>query len=191
MIRIILVLLVALIPAACVTGGDSPPPPSGPTPSLVPNREAADRVLNTMKEKVAAAEALVELHEQNAQGLEAEFQAGRGTATGVASAQAEIWEARIRALNYKQELYMAERAGPLVLEAMRDKVAAAERVLQIRERMVGDAEALADAGRESAANLTSMRGQVLEDRIRFLNYRLDLEYAEEIVRMTGEPGDGK
>ena len=64
--------LVALLAACISTVETGPPPPY--MPPMGPNPEAAERVLNTMKEKIAAAEELVVLREESLQNAENQFQ---------------------------------------------------------------------------------------------------------------------
>ena len=181
----------------CSTTVENPQGQPGPTNR--PDREAADRVLNTMREKVAAAEELVQIREETVRGLEALLAEGVQSSTAVATARAQLWEARIRALNYKQEIYIAEAAMPLIMQTMRDKVAAAEKVLEIREELGGETQtrtqALAEAGRDIDEDLASIRRRILEDRIRVLNYRQELYTAEAVFGMVPgmatKPGDAK
>ncbi len=171
----------------CSTTVENPQGQPGPTNR--PDREAADRVLNTMREKVAAAEELVQIREETVRGLEALLAEGVQSSTAVATARAQLWEARIRALNYKQEIYIAEAAMPLIMQTMRDKVAAAEKVLEIRKQLGGETQGLADVGQETTAE------RILEDRIRVLNYRQELYTAEAVFGMVpgmaAKPGDAK
>ena len=182
-------ILVASLAACIGTVETGPPPPS--MPSMGPNPEAAERVLNTMKEKIAAAEALVVLREESLKNVENQLQAGRQTSIEVGTVHAQLWDARIRALNYKQELYTAQASMPRVLETMREKLVAAEKVVEIREEIAGVAEALNESGTQTAEELASIRSRLLEDRIRALNYQQDLIYAEAIFGMAREAGNVK
>ncbi len=170
-------------------------PQGQPGPAGVPDREAADRVLDTMREKIAAAEELVEIREETVRSLEAQLVEGHESSTDVATARAQIWDARIRALNYRQEMYIAEAAMPLILGTMREKVAAAEKVLEIREELGGETQARADVGQGTAEDLVSIRGRILEDKIRVLSYRQELYTAEAVFGMVSgmlpKPGDAK
>ncbi len=181
--------LVALLAACISTVETGPPPPY--MPPMGPNPEAAERVLNTMKEKIAAAEELVVLREESLKSVENQFQAGRQSSIEVGSVHAQLWEARIRTLNYKQELYTAQASMPRVLETMREKLVAAEKVLEIREGIAGEAEVLIESGTQTTEELASIRGRLLEDRIRALNYQQDLIYAEAIFGMSREAGKVK
>jgi outer membrane protein TolC len=182
-------ILVASLAACIGTVETGPPPPS--MPSMGPNPEAAERILNTMKEKIAAAEALVVLREESLKNVENQLQAGRQTSIEVDTVHAQLWDARIRALNYKQELYTAQASMPRVLETMREKLVAAEKVVEIREEIAGVAEALTESGTQTAEELASIRSDLLEDRIRALNYQQDLIYAEAIFGMSREAGNVK
>lgn len=171
-----------LLLAGCSSTAPAPAP--APRPGL-PNREAAVRVLNTMKEKITAAEELVQLREQRVQNAEAQHSAGRGTFAEMASAHTKLWDARIRTLNYKQDLYVAEAAMPLLMETVREKVVVAERAVEVREELVVRAQSLYESGRGAIEDVDTLRTQLMEDRIRVLNFRQELYTAEAVFEMAG------
>ncbi len=167
-----------------LVGCSSTAPVPAPQPRL-PNREAAVRVLNTMKEKITAAEELVQLQEKRVQSLEDLYSTGRASFADIASAQTGVVDARIRVLNYKQDRYVAEAAMPLIMETVREKVVVAERAVEIREELVGEVQRLFEAGRGSSSEVDSARSLLMEDRIRVLNFRQELYTAEAVFGMTG------
>lgn len=167
-----------------LVGCSSTAPVPAPQPGL-PNREAAIRVLNTMKEKITAAEELVQLQERRVQALEDLYSSGRASFADLASAQTGVVDARIRVLHYKQDRYVAEAAMPLIMETAREKVVVAERAVEIREELVGEVQRLFEAGRGSSSEVDSARRLLMEDRIRVLNFRQELYTAEAVFGMTG------
>ncbi len=168
-----------------LVGCSSTAPAPAPQPGL-PNREAAVRVLNTMKEKITAAEELVQLQERRVESLEDLYSAGRASFAELASAQTGVVDAKIRVLNYKQDVYVAEAAMPLLMETVREKVVVAERALEIREELVGEAQRLFEAGRGRLEDLDSARSLLMEDRIRVLSFRQELYTAEAVFGITGD-----
>lgn len=168
-----------------LVGCSSTAPAPAPAPQLgAPNREAAVRVLDTMKEKITAAEELVQLQEKRVQSLEDLYSAGRASFADLASAQTGVANAKIRVLNYKQDRYVAEAAMPLLMDTVREKVIVAERAVEIREQLVGEVQLLFESGRGSMEDLDSARSLLMEDRIRVLNFRQELYTAEAVFGIT-------
>ena len=119
------------------------------------------------------------------QNAEAQHRAGRGTFTEMASAHTKLWDARIRTLNYKQDLYVAEAAMPLLMETVREKVVVAEHAVAVREDLVGQAQTLYESGRGAIQDVETLRTLLMEDRIRVLNFRQELYTAEAVFGITG------
>lgn len=160
-------------------------PPQQP---VLPDRAATDRVLDTMREKIAAAEELLQLQQDRAQNVETLYDAGRVSFADMASTYTKMWDARIRMLNYQQDLHVAEAAMPLIMETVREKVVAAESAVEAREELVGKAERLHEAGRIPVEDVDAVRTLLLEDRIRVLSYRQELYTAEAVFGMAGIQG---
>jgi len=74
---------------------------------------------------------------------------------------------------------------------MREKLVAAEKVVEIREGIAAEAEVLIESGTQTAEELASIRIRLSEDRINVLNFQRDLIVAEAIFGMSREAGNVK